>query len=146
MDLEFSLSFMGSCFLYCIPINFQYHCHVNVEIGLQLVESREHVSARVLSTTTEQEDQTEKDNPIKQVTDKIKPGNQGGSTLEKGDAIGENVNGDDAIDVDDNDVKLTKSTDASTLEPQLKVSDAFSLDLCLCLCFSVWFIKKICAH
>lgn len=80
---------------------------------MQLVESREHVSARVLSTTTEQEDQTEKDNPIKQVTD-------------------ENVNGDDAIDVDDNDAKLTKSTNASTRETQLKVGDVFSLDLCLC--------------
>ncbi|KAJ1422130.1 SANT/Myb domain [Sesbania bispinosa] len=33
----------------------------------------------------------------------IKQGNQGGNTLEKTDATGENVNGEDAIDVDDND-------------------------------------------
>ena len=77
------------------------------------MESREHVSARMLSTTTE-EDQTKNENPIKLVTDGIKQGNQG-------DASGENVNSEDAIDVDDNDGKLAKSTSASTQEPQLKV-------------------------
>ncbi|CAJ2658130.1 probable galacturonosyltransferase 4 [Trifolium pratense] len=87
----------------------------NLPRGLQLVESREHVSARVLSTTTE-EDQTEKDNTIKLVTDEIKHGNQGGDgTSEKNDA-----NGEDAIDVDDNDGKLTKSTRDSTQEPLIK--------------------------
>ncbi|KAH1208805.1 hypothetical protein AAZX31_15G117800 [Glycine max] len=84
----------------------------NLPQGLQLVESREHVSARMLSTTTE-EDQTKNENPIKLVTDGIKQGNQG-------DASGENVNREDAIDVDDNDGKLAKSTSASTQEPQLK--------------------------
>ncbi|KAJ1420977.1 Nucleotide-diphospho-sugar transferase, partial [Sesbania bispinosa] len=89
--------------------------------GLQLVESREHVSARVLSTTTE-EDQAKKENPIKLVTDEIKQGNQGGSTLEKADATGENVNGEDAIDVDDNDGKLANSTHATTQESQSKAT------------------------
>jgi alpha-1,4-galacturonosyltransferase len=84
------------------------------------VESREHVSARVLSTTTE-EDRTEKDNTIKLVTDEVKQGNQGGDgTLENNDANGENVNGEDAIDVDDNDGKLAKSTHDSTQEPLIK--------------------------
>ncbi|KAK2448170.1 putative galacturonosyltransferase [Trifolium repens] len=92
----------------------------NLPRGSQLVESREHVSARVLSTTTE-EDQTEKVNTIKLVTDEIKQGNQGGDgTLENNDANGENVNGEDAIDVDDNDGKLAKSTHDSTQEPLIK--------------------------
>ncbi|KAG5005758.1 hypothetical protein JHK85_024300 [Glycine max] len=73
----------------------------NLPQGLQLVKSREHVFARMLSTTTE-EDLAKKENPIKLVTDGIKQGNQG-------DASGENVNGEDAIDVDDNDGKLAKS-------------------------------------
>ncbi|XP_057430078.1 probable galacturonosyltransferase 4 [Lotus japonicus] len=89
--------------------------------GLQLVKSREHVSARLLSTTAE-EDQTRNENPIKLVTDEIKQGNQGGSTLEKSDATGENVNGEDAIDVDDSDGKLAKSTHASTQESQTKAT------------------------
>ena len=92
----------------------------NLPKGLQSMESREHVSARVLKTTTEEE-HTEKDNTIKLVTDEIKQGNQGADgTLEKGDAAGENVNGEDAIDVDDNDGKLTKSTHDSTQVPLLK--------------------------
>ncbi|KAK2394435.1 putative galacturonosyltransferase [Trifolium repens] len=92
----------------------------NLPRGLQLVESREHVSARVLSTTTE-EDRTEKDNTIKLVTDEVKQGNQGGDgTLENNDANGENVNGEDAIDVDDNDGKLAKSTHDFTQEPLIK--------------------------
>ncbi|XP_004486385.1 probable galacturonosyltransferase 4 [Cicer arietinum] len=78
----------------------------NLPQGLQLVESREHVSARVLSTTTE-EDQTEKDNLIKLVTDETKQGNQGGD-------------GEDAIDVDDNEGKLAKPTLAFTQESLLK--------------------------
>ena len=73
------------------------------------MKSREHVFARMLSTTTE-EDLAKKENPIKLVTDGIKQGNQG-------DASGENVNGEDAIDVDDNDGKLAKSISASTQEP-----------------------------
>lgn len=82
-----------------------------------VVESREHVSARVLSTTTE-EDQGKKENPIKLVTDK--QGNEG-STMEKADGGGENVDGEDAIDVGDNDAKLTKSAHASDQESQIKV-------------------------
>jgi alpha-1,4-galacturonosyltransferase len=99
------------------------------------VESREHVSARVLSTTTE-EDRTEKDNTIKLVTDEIKQGNQGGDgTLENNDANGENVNGEDAIDVDDNDGKLAKSTHDSTQEPLIKVLNI------LYVCFFVHFVS-----
>ena len=79
------------------------------------MKSREHVFARMLSTTTE-EDLAKKENPIKLVTDGIKQGNQG-------DASGENVNGEDAIDVDDNDGKLAKSISASTQEPEIKVGD-----------------------
>jgi alpha-1,4-galacturonosyltransferase len=99
------------------------------------VESREHVSARVLSTTTE-EDRTEKDNTIKLVTDEVKQGNQGGDgTLENNDANGENVNGEDAIDVDDNDGKLAKSTHDSTQEPLIKVCNI------LYVCFFVQFLS-----
>jgi alpha-1,4-galacturonosyltransferase len=103
------------------------------------VESREHVSARVLSTTTE-EDRTEKDNTIKLVTDEVKQGNQGGDgTLENNDANGENVNGEDAIDVDDNDGKLAKSTHDSTQEPLIKVRDI------LYVCFFGQFVSIIVA-
>lgn len=92
-------------------------------LALQLAESREHVSARVLSTTTE-EDQTEKDSNIKLVTDETKQGSQGGDgTLEKGDTVGEHVSGEDAIDVDDHDGKLIHD---STEEPLVKVTDRFS--------------------
>ncbi|KAK7246049.1 hypothetical protein RIF29_40907 [Crotalaria pallida] len=95
----------------------------NLPRDRQLSESREHASARVLSTTTE-EDRAQKDNPIKQVTDGIKEGNQGGgsSTTEKGDSNSENVSGEDAIDVDDNDGKLTKSTQTSDQESQIKAT------------------------
>ncbi|AES64612.1 putative polygalacturonate 4-alpha-galacturonosyltransferase [Medicago truncatula] len=92
----------------------------NLPRGLQLAKTREHVSARVLSATTK-EDQAEKDATIKLVTDEIKQGNQSGEgTLEKADATGENVNGEDAIDVDDNDGKLAKSSHDSTQEPLVK--------------------------
>ncbi|KAG2395567.1 galacturonosyltransferase 4 [Vigna angularis] len=91
----------------------------NFPRGLQLVKSREHLSARVLSTTTD-EDQTKKENSIKFVTDGIRQGNQVGRSLEKGDGTGENVNGEVAIDVDNNDGKLTRSTSVSTQDPQIK--------------------------
>ncbi|XP_061354848.1 probable galacturonosyltransferase 4 [Gastrolobium bilobum] len=80
----------------------------NLPQDLHSVESREHVSARVLSATDE-EGRTKGENPIKLVTDGIKQRNQS-SNLEKADASGENVNGEDAIDVDDNDGKLAKSS------------------------------------
>ncbi|QHO37940.1 putative galacturonosyltransferase [Arachis hypogaea] len=49
-----------------------------------------------------------------------KQGNEG-NTLEKADdGGGENVNGEDAIDVDDSDAKLTKSDRASDRESQVK--------------------------
>ncbi|XP_027368999.1 probable galacturonosyltransferase 4 isoform X2 [Abrus precatorius] len=83
----------------------------NLPQGILFVKSREHVSARVLSTTTE-EDQNRKENPIKLVTD--------GSILEKSVAIGENVNGEDAIDVEDSEGKLTKSMHDS---PQIKAAE-----------------------
>ncbi|ESW19558.1 hypothetical protein PHAVU_006G135100 [Phaseolus vulgaris] len=86
--------------------------------GLQLVKSMEHLSARVLSTTTD-EDQTKKENPIKLVTGGIRQGNQVGGSLDKG-ATGENVNGEAAIDVDDNDGKLATSTSVSTQDPEIK--------------------------
>ncbi|MED6207031.1 putative galacturonosyltransferase 4 [Stylosanthes scabra] len=83
----------------------------------EVVESREHVSARVLSTTTE-EDQGRKESFIRLVTDK--QGNEG-STLEKADGGGgENVNGEDAIDVDDSDAKLTKPDHASDHDKDIK--------------------------
>ncbi|CAL5184060.1 unnamed protein product [Lathyrus oleraceus] len=92
----------------------------NLPQALQLAESREHVSARVLSTTTE-EDQTEKDSNIKLVTDETKQGIQGGDgNLEKADTIGEHVSGEDAIDVDDHDGKLSKLTHDTTEEPLVK--------------------------
>ncbi|KAJ7967880.1 Hexosyltransferase [Quillaja saponaria] len=69
------------------------------------VESRDHVSARVLSATDE-EDQTQRENPIKQVTDGVEQGNQS-STSEKADAASENDSGEDAIDAGDNDGKLS---------------------------------------
>ncbi|KAL1358686.1 hypothetical protein HN51_003942 [Arachis hypogaea] len=82
-----------------------------------VVESREHVSARVLSTTTE-EDQGRKESLIRLVTDK--QGNDG-NILEKADGGGgENVNSEDAIDVDDSDAKLTKSDRGSDRESQVK--------------------------
>ncbi|KAI4298859.1 hypothetical protein L6164_032373 [Bauhinia variegata] len=83
----------------------------NLPQDLKFAESREHVSARVLSTA-EEEDRTQKENPIKQVTDGVKQGNQS-SPLEKAVATGENENGEDAIDVDDSDGKLVKSVQAS---------------------------------
>ncbi|KAK7363886.1 hypothetical protein VNO77_06046 [Canavalia gladiata] len=71
----------------------------------------EHVSARVLSATNE-ERQTKGENPIKLVTDGIEQRNQS-SYLEKADINGDGVNGEDAIDVDDNDGNLAKSSHPS---------------------------------
>ena len=65
------------------------------------------MSARVLSTTNEEE-QGKRENPIKLITDGGNQEDQNGSILEKADATGENVNGEDALDVDDIDAKLTK--------------------------------------
>ncbi|KAE9599142.1 hypothetical protein Lal_00043882 [Lupinus albus] len=93
----------------------------NLPRDLGLRESREHASARVLSATTE-EDQARRGNPIKQVTDGIKQGNQGGNIVEKGDSTNENVSGVDAIDVDDNDGKLNKSAQVSDQETQIKAT------------------------
>ncbi|KAK2412971.1 putative galacturonosyltransferase 4 [Trifolium repens] len=71
-----------------------------------------HVLSRVLSATNE-EGRIKGGNSIKLVTDGIKQINQS-SYLEKADIAGDSVNGEDAIDVDDNDVgKLTKSSNAS---------------------------------
>lgn len=79
------------------------------------------MSARVLSATTK-EDEAEKDATIKLAIDSIMQGNQGGEgTLEKADATGENVNGEDDIDVDDNDGKLAKSSHDSIQEPLVKL-------------------------
>ncbi|XP_054778022.1 probable galacturonosyltransferase 4 isoform X2 [Prosopis cineraria] len=66
---------------------------------LQLVESREHVSARVLSTTNE-EKQGKMENPIRKVTDGI-------NQETKADAGGENVNGEAALD--DNDIRASQN-------------------------------------
>ena len=43
----------------------------------------------------------------------------------KADTTGDSVNGEDAIDVDDNDGKLAKSSDASDLASETMVSDKF---------------------
>ncbi|TKY53884.1 galacturonosyltransferase 4 [Spatholobus suberectus] len=83
----------------------------NLPHGLHFAKPGEHVSARVLSATNE-EGQIKGENPIKLVTDGIKQGNQS-SYLEKADITGDSVNGEDAIDVDDNDGKLAKSSHAS---------------------------------
>ncbi|XP_057416448.1 probable galacturonosyltransferase 4 [Lotus japonicus] len=70
-----------------------------------------HVSARVLSATNE-EGRAKGENPIKLVTDGIKQGNHS-RYLEKADITGDSANGEDAIDVDDNDGRLSKSSHAS---------------------------------
>ncbi|KAE9594789.1 hypothetical protein Lal_00013242 [Lupinus albus] len=93
----------------------------NLSRDLRLTESREHASARVLYTTTE-EDQAQRDNPIKQVTDGIKQGNQGGSILAKADSTSENVSAEDAIDVDDNDGRHTKSAQVSDQESHINAT------------------------
>ncbi|KHN40223.1 Putative galacturonosyltransferase 4 [Glycine soja] len=85
----------------------------NLLHGLHFAKPGEHVSARVLSATKD-EGQTKGENPIKLVTDGINQGNQN-SYLVKADITGDSVNGEDAIDVDDNDGKLAKSSDASDL-------------------------------
>ncbi|KAK7387647.1 hypothetical protein VNO78_22434 [Psophocarpus tetragonolobus] len=83
----------------------------NLFHGLHFAQAGEHVSTRVLSATND-EGQTKGENPIKLVTDGIKQGIQS-SYLEKADITGDSVNGEDAIDVDDNDGKLAKSFDAA---------------------------------
>lgn len=102
------------------------------------MKSREHLSARVLSTTTD-EDQTTKENPIKLVTDGIRQGNQVGGSFDKVDGTGENVNGEVAIDVDGNDGKLARSTSVSTQDPEIKVGDI----LCFC-CFIYFLVHFLC--
>ncbi|KAE9591550.1 hypothetical protein Lal_00039112 [Lupinus albus] len=93
----------------------------NLPRGLRLGESREHAFARVLYTTTE-EDQAQRDNPIKQVIDGIRHEKQGGGILEKGESASENVSGEDAIDANDNDGKLTKSDQVSDQESPIKAT------------------------
>jgi len=74
------------------------------------------------------------------VTDGIKRGNQS-SNLEKYDTTGDSVNGEDAIDVDDNEGKLAKSFDASDQASETMVCDiCASWFFCLFLC-SVWVQK-----
>lgn len=89
---------------------------------MQLVESREHVSARVLSTTNEEE-QTKKENPIKLITDGVNQEVQIG-ILEKTDATSENVNGQDALDVNGNRGKLARSVHISKASQNM-VSDEY---------------------
>lgn len=89
--------------------------------GFLFSKPGEHASARVLSATNE-EGQTIGENPIKLVTDGIKRGNQS-SNLEKYDTTGDSVNGEDAIDVDDNEGKLAKSFDASDQASETMVCD-----------------------
>jgi alpha-1,4-galacturonosyltransferase len=88
------------------------------------VKSGKHVLSRVLSATNE-EGRIKGGNSIKLVTDEIKQLNQS-SYLEKADITGDSVNGEDAIDVDDNDVKLTKSSNASGQVSETIVSDIFA--------------------
>lgn len=96
-----------------------------VGLDSHLVESREHVSARVLSATNEEGRTEGGKNPIKLVTDGIKQGNQS-NYLEKVHATGDNVNVEDAIDVDDNDGKLTKPSQVSDQASETMVSDIFA--------------------
>jgi hypothetical protein len=89
------------------------------------VKSGKHVLSRVLSATNE-EGRIKGGNSIKLVTDGIKQINQS-SYLQKADIAGDSVNGEDAIDVDDNDVgKLTKSSNASGQVFETIVSDLFT--------------------
>ncbi|KAK7262052.1 hypothetical protein RJT34_29612 [Clitoria ternatea] len=83
----------------------------NLPHDLHFTKSGEHVSARVLSATTE-EGRATGENPIKLVTDGVKQVNRSGY-LEKADITGDDVNGEDAIDLDDSDAKLAKSSYAS---------------------------------
>ena len=96
----------------------------------------EHVSARVLSATKD-EGQTKGENPIKLVTDGINQGNQN-SYMVKADTTGDSVNGEDAIDVDDNDGKLAKSSD---LVSETTVSDKFASCFFHLLLCSFWVQK-----
>lgn len=92
-----------------------------VGLGFLFPKQGEHASARVLSATNEG-GQTKGENPIKLVTEGIKRGNQS-SNLDKYDTTGDSVNGEDAIDVDDNEGKLAKSFDASDQASETLVSD-----------------------
>ncbi|GAU14754.1 hypothetical protein TSUD_204030 [Trifolium subterraneum] len=83
------------------PIGIVYSDHSS---NINNLPQGEHVLSRVLSATNEDGRIKGKKNSIKLVTD----GNQS-SYLEKTDS----VNGEDAIDVDDNDGKLTKSSNTS---------------------------------
>ncbi|XP_029129800.1 probable galacturonosyltransferase 4 isoform X2 [Cajanus cajan] len=83
----------------------------NLPHGLHLTQPGEHVSARVLSATNEG-GQTKGENPIKLVTEGIDQRNQS-SYLEKADITGDVVNGEFAIDADDNEGKIAKSSQAS---------------------------------
>ncbi|XP_057724080.1 probable galacturonosyltransferase 4 [Arachis stenosperma] len=84
---------------------------------LQMGESREHSSGRVLSATNEGE------NPIKLVIDGIKQGNQS-NYLEKTNATSDNVNPEDAIDVDDSDGKLASETTTNKQEQKTRESSS----------------------
>ncbi|KAJ1400381.1 Nucleotide-diphospho-sugar transferase [Sesbania bispinosa] len=73
-----------------------------------VVYTEESSNRKNLPPATNEEGRTKGENPIKLVTDGIKQGNQS-SYLEKADITGDTVNGEDAIDVDDNDGRLAKS-------------------------------------
>lgn len=92
-----------------------------VGLGFLFSKPGEHASARVLSATNEG-GQTKGENTIKLVTDVVNGGNQSGN-LEKYDTTGDVVNGEDAIDVDDNEGKLAKSFDASDQASETMVCD-----------------------
>jgi alpha-1,4-galacturonosyltransferase len=90
------------------------------------VKSGKHVLSRVLSATNE-EGRIKERNSIKLATDGIKQINQSSYLEKKADITGDSVNGEDAIDVDDNDVgKLTKSSNASGQVFETIVSDLFT--------------------
>ncbi|XP_045818034.1 probable galacturonosyltransferase 4 [Trifolium pratense] len=91
------------------PIGIVYSDHSS---NINNLPQGEHVLSRVLSATNEEGRIKGEENSIKLVTDGIKQINQS-SYLEKADITGDSVNGEDAIDVDDNDGKLTKSSNTS---------------------------------
>jgi alpha-1,4-galacturonosyltransferase len=76
-------------------------------------------------SATNEEGRIKGGNSIKLVTDGIKQINQS-SYLEKADIAGDSVNGEDANDVDDNDGKLPKSSNASGQVSETIVSDIFT--------------------
>lgn len=107
-----------------------------VDLVLLFVELGKHVSARVLSATNE-EGRAKGENPIKLVTDGIKQGNHS-RYLEKADITGDSANGEDAIDVDDNDGRLSKSSHASDQASETVVS-RHKLPLDFSSCYFVHF-------